>query len=190
MDENTPTTPETTPETPVTPTENNEIDFGELIKTDTKLQSFVKAESDKALNEYKAKQQILANEKLSEAEKLKTMTAEEIANYYKDKFEKAEADKERMRNAESLKSQTAGLLSDNKIPAEFIKDFDFENATADSIKNRITFLSGYEIYPKGTFEAKLNEKLNEKLRQKPPETHETILKNDDDAQLNRYFGII
>lgn len=163
-------------------------DYEHLYKTDEKFKNFVNRQSEQAVTDYRKKQETLNNEKLSEAEKLKTMNAEEIAEYYRLKYEKSEAARQRMEEAASLKAQTEKMLSDSGIPADFITDFDFETATAEGVKKRVDFLGGYEIYPKGTFDAKVNAALNEKLKQKAPESHGSASQGTD-TELRRYFGV-
>ncbi len=165
-----------------------QLNFDELYKTNEDFKSFVATEASKAIADYQQKQQLLNDKKISEAEKLKTMTAEEKAEYFQKKYEASELEKQRMLDSEALKSQTAKLLSDNGLPAEFISDFDFTTATADSVKNRIKFLSGYEIYPKGTFETKVNNAISEKLKQKAPESGSQGGSQVTD-KLRSYFGL-
>lgn len=164
-----------------------ELNFEELYKTNERFKAFVAAEASRAVSEYQQKQQRINDDKLSEAEKLKSMTSEEVAEYYRKKYEASELEKQKIKDAESLKSQTVKLLSDGGIPAEFISDFDFNTATADSIKIKIGFLSGYEIYPKGTFETKVNDAVSEKLRQKAPEGGGTP--PNDSSKTRKYFGL-
>lgn len=164
-----------------------ELNYGELIKTDVRLQDFVNTAAENAVKAYQQKQQKLLDDKVSESEKLKTMTSEEVAEYFRKKYEASEAEKQRIRDADALRTQTAKLLTDGGIPSEFIGEFDFENTTAENIKKRVDFLGKYEIYPKGTFETKVNEALAEKLKQKAPETGGAHTNNN--SNLRKYFGL-
>lgn len=169
--------------------QDRDLNFEELYNTDDSLKGFVLEKINQALREYQQKQQKINDDKLSEAEKLKEMTSEEIAAYYKSKYENAELEKQKLKNAESLKTQTIKLLADNKIPSEFISGFDFENVTAEEIKTKIDFLAKYEIYDKGAFETKLNAALSEKLKQKSPESKNQSTGNDETKKLRKYFGL-
>ena len=170
-----------------TPTE---LDFEELYKTNDSFKAFVSSAASRAVAEYQQKQQRINDDKLSEAEKLKSMTSEEVAEYYKNKYEASELEKQKIKDAESLKNQTVKLLADGGIPAEFISDFDFNTATADSIKTKVGFLSGYEIYPKGAFDKKLNDAISEKLRQKNPFSGTPGQSTVDDEKIRHYFGLL
>lgn len=163
------------------------LNFAELIKTDTRLQAFVNTAAENAVKEYQQKQQKLHDDKISESEKLKTMTSEEVADYFRKKYEASELEKQRIRDADALKTQTAKLLTDGGIPSEFIGEFDFENTTAENIKKRVDFLGKYEIYPRGTFETKVNEALAEKLKQKAPDAGGAP--KGDTSNLRKYFGL-
>lgn len=179
--------PPAEPQSDPSPTPPQELNFEELIKTDTRLQAFVNTAAENAVKAYQQKQQKLHDDKVSESEKLKTMTSEEVADYYRKKYEAAELEKQRIRDADALRTQTAKLLIDGGIPSEFIGEFDFENTTAETIKKSVDFLGKYEIYPKGTFETKVNEALAEKLKQKAPETGGAP--KGDASNLRKYFGL-
>lgn len=168
---------------------NRDFDFEELYNTNDAMKNFVANRINQAVEDYRQKQQKINDDKLSEAEKLKEMTSEEIASYYKSKYENAELEKQKLKNAESLKTQTIKLLADNKIPSDFISGFDFENVTAEEIKEKIGFLSKYEIYDKGMFETKLNAALSDKLKQKSPESKNQSTGNDETKKLRKYFGL-
>lgn len=176
-------------EPPAEPTEPPQLNFEELMKTNPGFRAYVENASNAAVLAYQQKQQKLNDDKVSEAEKLKTMTADEKAEYYRQKFEAEEKRGQQFRDAESLKQQTAKLLSERGIPSEFLDDFDFTSATAESVKKRVEFLGGYEIYAKGTFEKKLNAALDEKLRQKQPQTGAPSAGTAADAKTRAYFGL-
>lgn len=177
----------TDPQPDPSPTSQQELNFEELIKIDARLQAFVNTAAENAVKEYQQKQQKLHDDKISESEKLKTMTSEEVADYFRKKYEASELEKQRIRDADALRTQTMRLLADGGIPSEFIGEFDFENATAETIKKRVDFLGKYEIYPKGTFETKVNEALAERLKQKTPETGGAS--KGDASNLRKYFGL-
>lgn len=181
----TPPTPPTPPVPPVPPTLPTPLNFDELIKTNKDFSSWldsrVTAATTTAVTNAQTKWNKLNNDKLSESERLQAMTAEEKATYFQKKFEESQTVQQRKDNARSLEKQAATMFSDGKIPAEFLATIDFENATAEQVKERTEMLSKYEIYPKGTFETKLEEALNEKLKQKSPESHhdpKTVTKAD------------
>ena len=152
------------------------LNYDELFKTDKALQSFIDSKVTKAVNTAisndRQKQLQLADEKLSESEKLKGMSDREQAEYYKSKYENAQTAMQRKSQADDLKSQTLELAKEKNIPAEIIGSmFNFETATAEDIKNKLEFLSTYEFHKQGDFESELKRQLDEKLKQKTPQTH-------------------
>ncbi|MCY1715218.1 DUF4355 domain-containing protein [Caproiciproducens galactitolivorans] len=178
--------PDPNPE-PVPQPDPTPLNFDDLIKNDKAFQSWldkrVTAATDTAVQNAQLKWSKLHDDKLSEAERLKNMTAEEKAAYFQKKFEDAQNAQQRKDNARTLEKETGKMFSESKIPIELLSTIDFENATAEQVKERVTLLSGYEIYPKGTFESRLEEALNAKLRQPSPETHhdpKTVTKADFD----------
>lgn len=183
-----PPAPDTDPPTPpASPRPTEPLNFDELIKTDTEFQSWldkrVTTATNTAVQNAQTKWNKLHDDKLSEAERLKNMTAEEKAAYFQKKYEDAQATQQRRDDARTLEKETAKMFSENKIPNELLSTIDFDTVTAEQVQERVKLLSGYEIYSKGTFEAKLEEALNAKLRQPSPQTHQdhkTVTKDDFD----------
>lgn len=169
---------------------NQPVDYDVLMETDTRFSSWIEKHTKKAVEsavqEAGRKWRVMHDNSLSEAERLRNMTAEEQAEYYRKKFEDAEASQQRKENARKLEGETASLFSESGIPNEFLPLFNFETATAESVKSQIGILSKFEFYPKGTFEQKVQEALNQKLQQKPPETITTGTTDADlDAQMKK-----
>lgn len=148
------------------------VDYDVLMKTDTRFSSWIEEHTKKAVEsavqEAGRKWRVMHDNSLSEAERLRDMTAEERAEYYRKKFEDAEATQQRKENARKLEGEAASLFSESGIPNEFLPLFNFETATAESVKSQIGVLSKFEFYPKGTFEQKVQEALDQKLQQGQP----------------------
>lgn len=174
--------PEPNQQTPNTPSANYE----DLINTDKSLQSFVDKRITEAtrtaVSNAMQKQQRLNDEKLSESERLKEMTAEQRALYFEQKYRDTEKARARDKEIESLKSQTVSMLTENNIPDVFLDVFEFDNATAEDIRQRVSMLSDYEYYPKGELEKRITAAVNEKLKQTTPETHMSGGANNPTAQ--------
>ena len=170
-----PTPPAGTGDSSPTPPSTAPLNFDDLIKTDTNFQSWldkrVAAATATAVSNAEAKWKKTHDQNVSEAEKLKTMTADEKAEYFEMKYNNEVADRKRVADAAELKSQTAAMFTESKIPAALLDMIDFSAATADSVKAIVSTLSGFEYHKKGDFDAAVKATVDEKLKQKAPETH-------------------
>ena len=165
-------------------------DFDEMLKNNKDFAAWTDRRVTQAVNTavQNATQKIktLHDQNVSEAEKLKNMSAQEQAEYFRKKYEDALAEQQRRENARSMEAQVAAMFSEREIPADLLTLFDFAQTGADDVKARVETLAKYEICPKGTFDAKLKAALDEKLRQKPPETH--VGKNTERESLEKTIG--
>ena len=183
-------TKETKPEEkpPEQQTKTPETNYQELLKTDKAFQSFldkiVTKANETAVTNALQKQQRANDEKLSRAERLQAMSDGEKIKFLEEENKKLNDKYLKDKEIESLKTKTAMMLSENKIPSLFMDIFDFDNVTAEDISKRITALSGYEYHEKGTFDkalkAQVDIEMNNKFKQKTPESHNT---NPDDNDL-------
>ena len=107
---------------------------------------------------------------MTRAQELSKKSLEEQNKMLKEQIEQVKKQAVRDKEIESLKEQTAGLLAENDIPADFIGVFDFANATVDDIQAKVKTLSLYEYHQKGDFDKSVKAKLDDLLKQKPPET--------------------
>jgi hypothetical protein len=161
------------PVQPIQPT-----NYEDLLKTDKAFQSFVDATITKAtqtaVQNAITKQQRLADEKLSESERLKEMTADQKAAYWEQKAKDAEKARLRDKEVDGLKAQTVIMLKESAIPDVFLDVFDFANATAEDIQGRIKMLTEYEYPPRGTLQKAIDDGimagLDAKLKQASPES--------------------
>jgi hypothetical protein len=144
------------------------VDFAELLKTNKDFQAYVdRAVTDRtktAVQNAIQKQQRLNDEKLSESERLKEMTAEQRAVYFEQKFKDLEKARSKDKEVESMKEQTVSMLGEHGIPAAFLGVFDFDGATAEDIRQRVGMLSEYEYYPKGELAKRVSEGVNDRLK--------------------------
>jgi hypothetical protein len=172
-----------------------QIDYEALYGTDKTLQSFVDKAVTKAtqtaVQNALQKQQRLNDEQLSESERLKEMTAEQRALYFEQKYKDAEKARARDKEVESLKTQTISMLAESGVPDIFLDVFDFNNATAEDIRQRVSMLGEYEYYPKGEFKKQLDAGIiagvNEKLKQAPLETHADSGGSNKPSDLPTFF---
>lgn len=156
---------------------NTEVNYDDLLNTDPKFAAWAQKREQAASQKAETKWKNIHDETISEAERLKNMTAEEKATYFQKKYEDSVAAQTRKDNARNLEETTRALFTQEKIPAELIPLFDYETATAESINSQIGILSKYEFFPKGTFEIKVQEAVNKKLQQSPP--HNSATGSDD-----------
>jgi hypothetical protein len=166
------TAPPTNPPKPEQP-----VNYEELFATDKALQSFVDKTVTKATQTAVAnaleKAERANNEKLTRAERLQAMSDADKIKFLEKENKELQNKWERDKEIESLKSQTAGMLTESKIPPFFLEIFDFDIATAEDIKKRVGMLAEYEYYPKGELEKQITAGVNDKLKQKTPETRGT-----------------
>lgn len=167
-----------------------EVNYDDLLASDERFSSWLKSQTKKAAEsaaqEANRRWKVMHDNSMSEAERLRSMTAEEQVEYYRKKFEDAEAAHQRRENARKLEGETASLFSQSGIPNDFLPLFDFETATAESVKGQVGVLSQFEFYPKGTFEQKVQEAVNQKLQQKPPSAPSPGGETGDlDARINK-----
>lgn len=173
--EQNPAPPAGTGDSSPTPTGTAPLNFDDLIKTDTNFQSWldkrITTATTTAVSNAESKWKKTHDQNVSEAEKLKTMTADEKAEYFEKKYNDEVADRKHASDAAELKSQTAAMFTESKIPAALLDMIDFSAATADSVKTMVSTLSGFEYHKKGDFDAAVKAAVDEKLKQKAPETH-------------------
>ena len=94
--------PETNENLEPTP-KGEEVNYDDLLKSDERFSSWLKSKTQKAaetaVQEAGRKWKIMHDNSMSEAERLRSMTAEEQAEYYRKKYEDAEASHQRKENA-------------------------------------------------------------------------------------------
>ena len=111
--------PETNENLEPTP-KGEEVNYDDLLKSDERFSSWLKSKTQKAaetaVQEAGRKWKIMHDNSMSEAERLRSMTAEEQAEYYRKKYEDAEASHQRKENARKLEGETDSLFSKSGIP--------------------------------------------------------------------------
>lgn len=167
--------PNSDPAPAVPPANPAPVNYDELVGRDAAFRSWldgrITAATNTAVTNAQTKWQKAQDANLSEAEKLKSMTADEKAAYYEKKWQDEVSARAQAANAASLEKQAAAMLTEASIPADFIGMFNFATATAEQVKERVAQLSGYEYHKKGEFEKAVTAAVNERLKQNPPETH-------------------
>lgn len=138
-------------------TENTAYENNEKHKT------FTQEELNRAisarLSQQKEKHEKILAEKLSEAEKLAKMNAEQKADYEKQQLEKQMAEREAMIARRELLAEAKEQLSRKDLPAELIDCLDFSSA-----ENCNKSLAAVE----NAFMSSVEKKINGKLRHSPP----------------------
>lgn len=150
-------------------------DYKAMYSQDRDFQGFVDGVVTKAtqtaVTNAIQKQQRLNDERLSESERLKEMSADQRASYWEQKAKDAETARKRDKEVDSLKVQTSDMFAKENIPGVLMDIIDFNSATAEDITERVKMLADYEYYPKGELEKRVVAAVNEKLKQAAPETH-------------------
>jgi hypothetical protein len=163
---------------PVQPDEKQSqtVDFDSLFSNPDfkkRLDDYTRKSNETAVRTALQKAERANNEKLTRAERLQAMSDADKVKFLEDENKKLTDRYARDKEIESLRTQTAGMLTESKIPPVFLDIFDFENATAEDIKKRVGMLAEYEYYPKGELEKQITAGVNDKLKQKTPETRGT-----------------
>jgi hypothetical protein len=152
-------------------------DYKALFKSDKALQDFVRdyaaRESEEAVEKAVRKQRRLADEKLSESERLAELSADDLAKYWKEKAEEAIKAKDRFQETEKMKARAASMMNEAGIPGFFLSLIDFDGALAEDVQEKVKGMSEWEYRPRGSYdkdvEAKAAEQLANKLKQAAPE---------------------
>ena len=120
---------------------NAPTNYDELLKTDSNLQSWldkrVNTATQTAVQKALEKERLLADEKVSEAEKLAKMNKEERSAYELQKI-KQELEQYKAREAANgLKSEALKVASEQGVPAELVELIPFSNVTAEQVSQKI-----------------------------------------------------
>ena len=163
----------TEPAAPPAEQQPQPLDFDAAIKDPDfkkRLDSYTRQSNENAIRTALQKQQRAHDESLTRAERLQAMSDAEKVKFLEEENKKLQDKWARDKEIDSLRTQTAGMLTESKIPAVFLDVFDFESATAEDIKQRVGMLAEYEYRQRGTFEKALadgiTEGINAKLKQK------------------------
>lgn len=117
------------------------------------------------------------NEKLeqqkSEAEKLAKMNVEQQLNYKIEQLEKQLQESNSRLNASDLKETTSNILAEKNIPISYLKMFDFNNETADTINAKVELLNNIRAND-------IQETLSKTLRQESPRNVATKLSDENE----------
>ncbi len=116
--------------------------YDELLKTDKGLQSWldrrVNAATQTAVQKALEKERLLADEKVSEAEKLARMTKEEKTAYELEKLKRQLADYEAEKAANSLRAEALKLAAEQGLPAELAELIPFGSVTAEEVSRKLS----------------------------------------------------
>lgn len=128
-----------------------------------KQKTFTQEELNRAisvrLSQQKEKHEKVLSEKLSEAEKLAKMNAEQKADYEKQQFEKKMAEREASIARRELLAEAKEQLSRRELPAELIDCLDL--SSAENCKRSLAAVEN-------AFSSSVEKKINGKLRLSPP----------------------
>lgn len=112
--------------------------FDDFLKTGSNQAEFdrrLQKAIDTAVSNAREKWQILADDRVSEAEKLAKMTAQEKAEYLAGKHEKELSEREAAITKRELTAEAKNTLADKKIPQELAAILDY--TSADTVKTSI-----------------------------------------------------
>lgn len=110
----------------------------------------------------------------TEAEKLAKMSVEQQLNYKISQLEKELQDRDNKLNASQLRDTTNNILIEKGIPSSYLKMFDFNNETADSINSKVELLSNIRSQD-------LEDNLNKTLREDTPSYYNNDNNNDNET---------
>lgn len=148
---------ETTPKA-----EEKEITFKELLEKNPKYQSEFDKLNAKSLETAKAKWEEDYQAKLTEAEKLAKMNAEQKLKYELDKASKERDELKAQLEAGNLRKTATDIATDKGLPIGYLDLIDFSRENAQTITSRIDKL--VDLRNKD-----LENYLNTKLKQPTPE---------------------
>lgn len=125
------------------------------------------------LSQEKEKHEKILAEKLSEAEKLAKMNAEQKAVYEKERNEKQLSEREAAVSRRELEAEAKMALSEKGLPIELAECLSYKDA--ESCKKSMEAIEK-------AFAGTVEKKLNEKLKQEPPK------KNNDDKNKDPFLS--
>ena len=143
--------------------ETQETSFDDLLKNPNYQREFDK-KLEGARQKWEAKWQEKAKAEKSEAERLAKLSETER---FEEQIKKLQSEKDELlakQNANALKDEAIKIATKQGVDVRFLDLFDFSRETADTIKEKISFL-------KDNFDSQLKTKLNEKLVQDTPQEH-------------------
>lgn len=121
------------------------------------------------IEQEKEKNARLIIEKVTEAEKLFKMNAEQKADYEREQFEKQLAEREKLISKRELIAEAKAELLSKGLPTELSECLDFSSA-----ENYRKSLSSVET----AFASSVEKKVNDKIRQTPPGISRKKISND------------
>lgn len=117
------------------------IDYAELAKTDAALQGYLeqatKSAVATAVQAALDKERLLADEKVSEAEKLAKMTKDEKQAYEFKQLQAKLANYEAEKSRDALKAEALKIASEQAVPAVLIELLPFEKLKAEEVKTSV-----------------------------------------------------
>lgn len=120
---------------------NAPTNYDELLKTDKTLQSWldkrVNTATQTAVQSALEKERLLADEKVSEAEKLAKMNKEERSAYELQKVRRELEQYKAREAANGLRTEALKVASEQGVPAELVELIPFGNVTAEEVSRKI-----------------------------------------------------
>lgn len=163
----------------------NQVSFDEFLKGDGNQAEFdrrVQKAVNTAVTKAQQKWQALADENLSEAEKLAKMTKEEKAQYLQQKKEKELIDRETEITRKELMAEAKNTLAEKKLPAGLADVLNY--ADADSCSKSI---SAVEKAFQEAVETAVQDRLKGgKPPKKAPENNDDLEKQIEEAMRRIY----
>lgn len=165
---------------------NKPLSFDDFLKGEGNQAEFdrrVQKAVNTAVNNAQQKWQALADDKLSEAEKLAKMTKEEKAQYLQQKREKELSDREAAVTRKELMAEAKNTLAEKKLPVELSEVLNYTDA--DSCNKSIAAVEK-------AFQAAVEAAVQDRLKggnppKKAPDAENADLAKQIEAAMNRTF---
>ncbi len=153
----------------------------EEVKTFTRdeVNKIVSAETNKAIEKYKAQVEV----EKTEAEKLAQMTETQKLQYQLKKQEEANLAIQKKLNARDLKDEAIKIATtqDTAFDPEFLNLFEFENMTAEQLQEKTKLIKSIQ-------DRIVEKTINEWSKEKPPYNPNVDNNSNTDARVSQAFG--
>ena len=160
--------------------EVKEPTFDELLKN-PKYQAEFDRKLESARGKWEAKWQEKAEAEKTEAERLAKLSETEKFEEQIKKLEQKNKELIASQNAAALKDEAVKIAAEQGVDVKFLELFDFTRETADTIKDKISFL-------KDNMESQITTKINDRLNQAPPKQVKTDGLSVEKAYLDQKYA--
>ena len=163
MEENEVVTPEDTPESEGTKTFDDILKEGYQAEFDRRMTKGIQTAIAKKESELRKQWELEQDEKLSEAEKLASMSEKQKHEYELKKILREKEDAQAELNAYKLKDQTLKIAEEKGLPSTLVELLDFKQIKAEDVETKIDGI--LDVYKKA-----VENGVNERLKEPTPTT--------------------